>query len=290
MWMFLTLDQSDLASFLYSLFDTDRSGALDVSEIKNIISLVHHKLLNTRSSIQRLLDELSKKNHKLTAEEFSSWTKSNPSLLEPVFHLHLELRNHLLGNHFWQTLQTRRYSNGNQTNPRYIDKLQKQLDAIAKEESSKKDIPKGKKIHPKVETNKQNTKDEHSTRKKVEKSVKTEEKNNTIIDDTNNNNNPVIRKKSDVEQVSRKKSDVEQVTHKKSDVEKINPFDEPSEKKHHHSHSHHHHSHSHHSHHHSNGTHENDGSSSSSHHPHRHHSGHNHSSNSEPHSPKPIRI
>lgn len=275
MWMFLTLDNSDLGNFLYFLFDTDRSGELDVNEIKNIISLVHHQLLNSRTSVQRLLEELSKKNHKLSAEEFTAWTKANPSLLEPVFHLHLELRNQLLGNHFWQTLQTRRYTTSVQTNPKYIFTLQKLLDEISKSETTKQDIPKSKRIHPATAT-RQNTKEDHVITHK-----KTEEKNSVVLDD-----HAVVRKKSDVEQVAKKKSDVDKMSHNKSDVERSNPFDRDidddddddnnelstNDKKRHH---HHHHHSSHHS-----G--ENEAvtpTSQRSHHHHHHHSRHHNSEN-----------
>jgi hypothetical protein len=156
--MFLALTDKDLAQFLYNLFDTDRSGSLDVAEVKSIISTVHQKLLNGgRNPVNRLLDDLSKKDHRMTCDEFVAWTKTNPSLLEPIFHLHLNLRNQLIGDNFWQSLQVRRYASGNQMNPQYMDLIQKRLDKISRDlekkaststasRSSKKG--KGKKVHP----------------------------------------------------------------------------------------------------------------------------------------------
>lgn len=227
MWMFLTLSESDLALFLYNLFDADHSGALDVSEIKNIISVVHHKLLNGRTPIQRLLDELSKRDHRMTSDEFASWAKSNPSLLEPIFHLHLDLRKQLIGNGFWQTLESRRYGTGNQMSPQYVDLIQKRLDKIAddfekRSQTSKTSKKSKKKVHPSSGTKggsgvqkssadkKQTTTEKNNPVVSSDKKQKTNEKNSLV---TAEENNPLPRKKSNTEEIEadgkqRRKSNV----------------------------------------------------------------------------------
>ena len=180
--MFLALTDNDLAQFIYNLFDSDHSGSLDVSEVKDIISTVHQKLLNGRNPVNRLLDDLSKKNHRMTSEEFVTWTKSNPSLLEPIFQLHLGLRNQLLGVNFWQTLQVRRYASGNQMSPQYIDTIQKRLNKISREfekkasstSSSKKQK---KKVHPSDKA-----KEEKKAGATPDKRQKTGEKNTVLTE------------------------------------------------------------------------------------------------------------
>lgn len=219
MWMFLTLNQTDLALFLYNLFDADHSGALDVDEIKNIISVVHHKLLNGKTPIHRLLDELSKRNHRMTSEEFASWTKSNPSLLEPIFHLHLDLRNQLLGNNFWQTLQTRRYGTGGQMSPQYVDLIQKHLDKVSDDFEKRAAADTGKKskkkVHPSSsKKSKAQGNDQANPQKSSDKKQKTTEKNNPIVSDkkqkTNEKNSSLIAS-DDTQPLQRKKSNTEDV-------------------------------------------------------------------------------
>jgi Ca2+-binding EF-hand superfamily protein len=200
MWMFLASTDNDLAQFIYNLFDSDRSGSLDVTEVKSIISTVHQKLLNGRNPVNRLLDDLSKKNHRMTSEEFVAWTKTNPSLLEPIFHLHLGLRNQLVGVNFWQTLQVRRYANGNQMSPQYIDLIQKRLDKISRDlekrastsTASRSSKKQKKKVHPSSDKAKEEKK---AAAASSDKKQRTAEK-NTLLAEADHPAAAVPRKKS----------------------------------------------------------------------------------------------
>lgn len=182
MWMFLALTDNDLAQFIYNLFDSDRSGSLDVSEVKDIMSTVHQKLLNGRNPVNRLLDDLSKRNHRMTSEEFVAWTKSNPSLLEPIFQLHLGLRNQLLGVNFWQTLQVRRYASGNQMSPQYIDTIQKRLNKISREFEKKASASSSKKQKKKVHPSDKAKEEKKAGATPPDKRQKTAEKNTVLTE------------------------------------------------------------------------------------------------------------
>jgi hypothetical protein len=247
--MFLALIDTDLAQFLYNLFDSDRSGALDVTEVKSIIATVHQKLLNGRNPIQRLLEDLSKKDHRMTSEEFVSWTKTNPSLLEPIFHLHLDLRNQLIGNNFWQTIQTRRYAAGNQTSAQYIDLVQKRLEKISKdlEKKGASASKKKKKVHPSSGKKSKGTKDDDATdeteeKKSAYKKQQSTGERNVVLTETEKS---APRKKSFVPDSPPEAASAAK-PRKKSNIGlevDVRPLSEPKEKEHKHHHHHHHHHH-----------------------------------------------
>jgi Ca2+-binding EF-hand superfamily protein len=101
-WLFLTVEKTELGAYAFILFDMDCTGLLDCEEIVNLIHIIHNKTTIQSQATLQVLEQLKLSKEFFTCDKFQEWTRTHLSLLEPVQTLQLNLRKNLIGDRYWQ--------------------------------------------------------------------------------------------------------------------------------------------------------------------------------------------
>ena len=104
LWNFCTLSGHTLETFVFNLYDDDRSGALSAKEVANMLKDIYGSSAETNSSSKALLEDLKDQQHRgigFDLGKFRRYTHSHQAMLFPVFQLQIALRENILGTGFW---------------------------------------------------------------------------------------------------------------------------------------------------------------------------------------------
>jgi Ca2+-binding EF-hand superfamily protein len=133
-WLFLTVDQSELGGYAFILFDMDCTGILDCEEIINLIHIIHNKTTIQSVATLQVLESLKLSKESFTCEKFQYWTRTHLSLLEPAQTLQLNLRKNLIGDNYWQQKTVFRKAQPQFSNLNYIYNLKQRVYEIQKKQ------------------------------------------------------------------------------------------------------------------------------------------------------------
>lgn len=133
-WLFLTVDQSELGGYAFILFDMDYTGILDCEEIINLIHIIHNKTTIQSTATLQVLESLKVSNESFSCEKFQYWTRTHLSLLEPAQSLQFNLRKNLIGENYWQQKTQYRKAQPHFSNLNYIYNLKKRVYEIQKKQ------------------------------------------------------------------------------------------------------------------------------------------------------------
>jgi hypothetical protein len=133
-WLFLTVDQSELGAYAFILFDSDCTGLLDSEEILNLIHVIHNKTTIQNKAVNHVINELKESKEIFTCEKFQNWTRTHLSLLEPAQSLQINLRKHLIGETYWDQKLSFRKSHKEYQNLSRIYDLRKKVYQIQRKQ------------------------------------------------------------------------------------------------------------------------------------------------------------
>lgn len=92
-----------LVDFVFSQYDKDGSGDIDLDEAKELIQAMFGDSYQKNPEAARVVTELNmmKQVNSIGLETFHHFVKMNPTLLSPAYHLQMQLRKRIIGNEFW---------------------------------------------------------------------------------------------------------------------------------------------------------------------------------------------
>lgn len=106
-WSLLTSDQDQLVSLLFSLFDTERLGSLDIAEISYLMSLLWD--FRPPAEVNMVLKHLNKNADSIvTVAELALLIRHYPFVLNPVYELREKFQKKMIFKRFWEELTERR--------------------------------------------------------------------------------------------------------------------------------------------------------------------------------------
>lgn len=95
-------------------------------DVKVILELMHHRKLETSSTLQALYDNMKKEFEiELSMLEFCKWTAANASVVTPVLMLQLKIRKQIIGENFWLKLTNARKQDSIKGKLEFVSKLRK---------------------------------------------------------------------------------------------------------------------------------------------------------------------
>lgn len=107
MWSLMTSNQDHLASLVFALFDTERFGSLDISEINFVINLIWD--FKAPSEVTMVLKHLNKNADSIvTVAEFALLVRHYAFLLNPVYELRESFLKKVIFKRFWEELAEKR--------------------------------------------------------------------------------------------------------------------------------------------------------------------------------------
>lgn len=124
-WNLLSIDASDLPTYIFYLYDHQKKGFLEFEDIKIMVETLQNKSYNSNISLKKLVASLTERSSEVHLSLFLNWSKSNLGLFSPIIGLHHQLRSNICGNSFWEIITVRRsFSQINfQIEPYHISKV-----------------------------------------------------------------------------------------------------------------------------------------------------------------------
>jgi Ca2+-binding EF-hand superfamily protein len=108
-WNYCSYDMRSLVKFAFSLMDLDGGGALDKSEVLNLIKQVYGDNSEGSSRVTRVMQLIDGDGDgTVSFEEFVEFNRKYPVMLFPAFKMQQTLREKVFGFDFWEEQMLRR--------------------------------------------------------------------------------------------------------------------------------------------------------------------------------------
>mmetsp|Transcript_25131 Transcript_25131/g.42426 ORF Transcript_25131/g.42426 Transcript_25131/m.42426 type:complete len:339 (-) Transcript_25131:272-1288(-) len=143
LWDFLSRDTKSLGSFAFHLFDTKNDGVLSIAEVTRLIEMLHHTTMAKSKIVKKVVDDLVKHVDgvaRISVQTFHEYCQVHEDVCLSLFGLQHNLRERILGDHFWDVIVENRKKDKEQLSLNYIQdvlaetKAQKIKDAMEMEE------------------------------------------------------------------------------------------------------------------------------------------------------------
>lgn len=121
-WYVLTMEQEDIAAFIFNLYATAKGPStkyITVSSIKTALDHIH-PFATCNKLLQKLIKDLPNEIDGLTFAEWWEWCSEHTMILEPIFQQQNQLRQAIGTNDLWKALTIKRTQNPSQNNPNYL--------------------------------------------------------------------------------------------------------------------------------------------------------------------------
>jgi Ca2+-binding EF-hand superfamily protein len=106
---FCSFDEYSMMQFCFNIFDVDRSGEIDKTEVKLLITMMRGKSADLDQMTTQLLRKLDTDGDgMMSIEEFQKLNKKAPSMLAPAFNLKNQLTEVICGGSWWKKQETSR--------------------------------------------------------------------------------------------------------------------------------------------------------------------------------------
>ena len=106
---FCSFDEYSMMQFCFNIFDVDRSGEIDKTEVKLLITMMRGKSADLDQMTTQLLRKLDTDGDgMMSIEEFQKLNKKAPSMLAPAFNLKNQLTEVICGASWWKKQETSR--------------------------------------------------------------------------------------------------------------------------------------------------------------------------------------
>ncbi len=108
---FAFFGKDDMRKFCFNIFDQDKNGTIDETELKDMAKMLHHNGISTNLKSALYNFETETRNT-ITYEEYFKMCKMFPTLLHPAFHIQESLQHYTLGRKFFRDIaQQKRIAN-----------------------------------------------------------------------------------------------------------------------------------------------------------------------------------
>lgn len=106
LWQYCTLGRTQLVMFAFDLYDRDSSGEIDMEELQGMLRELYGKRYAENSTAVNLIKHINALNNREFAENvsvdtFAEFVRSHPAMLSPAFLMQQNLRDRVLGGHWW---------------------------------------------------------------------------------------------------------------------------------------------------------------------------------------------
>lgn len=112
LWSFFTMTQERFGTFVFFIFDLQKTGVMSVAEVPSVVKQVHRKYYAESTALQGAVDKLLRgpggASRVLSAEDFATWTFANPDVCRPVLGKQTDMIAKALGEGFWKAIRQRR--------------------------------------------------------------------------------------------------------------------------------------------------------------------------------------
>lgn len=122
MWNLLSLEQHEIAIFVFLLFDSDSTRRMSSDELITMIRLIHQGSSANKQSLQSIIEKIPL-NKRYSLPEFVDWSNSHSSILAPIRALNVRLTQAILGSNFWIEVSRRRKADKKYSSISYLQGL-----------------------------------------------------------------------------------------------------------------------------------------------------------------------
>ena len=121
------MDKFRLTTYIYHIFDAEKSNALNRDKIVMLIETVHEKDISQDAKLEDIVNAMCQISRALTCKQFGDFCATNQIALSPLILLQSRLRQKVAGEHFWKECASRRAQKPQQLEMHYIANLHEEI-------------------------------------------------------------------------------------------------------------------------------------------------------------------